>query len=94
MGAGGGGRTPTAEKGEPERAPAKAPEKRAAAAASKEEAQRGGCPNLQPAEADVNTLDVFKDFDFQVGGRLRSAVRWFGGTARGFGSNPRVGLSS
>lgn len=24
------------------------------------------CPNLQPAEADINTLDVFKDFDFQV----------------------------
>lgn len=26
----------------------------------------GKCPNVQPAEADINTLDVFKDFDFQV----------------------------
>lgn len=24
------------------------------------------CPSLQPAEADINTLDVFRDFDFQV----------------------------
>lgn len=24
------------------------------------------CSNLQPAEADISTLDVFKDFDFQV----------------------------
>lgn len=24
------------------------------------------CPKLYPAEADVNTLDVFKDFEFQV----------------------------
>lgn len=24
------------------------------------------CPDLQPAEADISTLDVFKDFDFQV----------------------------
>ena len=24
------------------------------------------CPKLHPAEADVNTVDVFKDFEFQV----------------------------
>lgn len=24
------------------------------------------CPKLLPAEVDVNTVDVFKDFDFQV----------------------------
>lgn len=27
------------------------------------------CPKLYAAEADVNTVDVFKDFEFQVSGR-------------------------
>lgn len=25
------------------------------------------CPKLYPAEADISTVDVFKDFEFQVG---------------------------
>lgn len=40
------------------------------ATVNKEKSKNNGtyekCPNLQPAEADINTLDVFKDFDFQV----------------------------
>lgn len=43
---------------------------RIAIAAKNEESEKNEvyekCPNLQPAEADINTLDVFKDFDFQV----------------------------
>lgn len=28
------------------------------------------CPKLLPAEADINTVDVFRNFDFQVGNNV------------------------
>lgn len=31
-----------------------------------EHIQQGTCPTILPADADVSTYDVYKDFDFQV----------------------------